>query len=185
MGCSYAIQNLADHYLVVDSDVVFIKKTRFFNSGRMLLTKGVDFHKPCLDCCEKLLGMPANEKYSFVAHHMLIRKSIMVELLDYLGKKFRKTWYDAVLDNINYREISPFSEYETYGYYLKKNYPKEFEGRELTNSQRFKMRDILKILLNQVDYVTFHSYKKPERDPKTNPRIYRLVLNMVRNKLQK
>lgn len=185
IGCSYAIPNLTNYYLVVDSDVVFLKKIYFFTDGKMLLTKAREFHQPYFDCYERLLGDSANREYSFIAHHMLICKPIMLEMLNKIEGRFNKTWYDSILDNIDNKEGSMFSEYETYGHYLKNHYPEAFVVRQLRNIQRFRIRYLLKILFNQVDYVTIHSYKKPENNPKVPPLIYKLFLGLVRNKVNR
>jgi len=185
MGCSYAIPNLADYYLVVDADVVFIRKMHFLKNDRMLLTKTKEHHQPHFNCCEKLLGEPINRKHAFVAHHMLMCKPIVLELLHYIKKRFNKIWYDAILDNIDNKDVLMFSEYETYGHYLENHHPEKLVVRCLRNAQRFKIRYLLKILLNRVDYVTIHNYKKPQNNPKTNPQKYRLFLSLVRNRVQR
>jgi len=185
MGCSYAIPNLTDHYLVVDADVVFLKRTDFFTNGRMTLTKTQEYHQPHFNCCERLLGEPINRKHAFVAHHMLICKSIMLELLYNIEKRFNKTWYDAILDNIDNKNGLMFSEYEVYGHYLENHYPEKLVVRRLRNIQRFKIRCLLKLMFNMADYVTIHDYKKPKNNPKTNPQKYKLFLRLVRSKLKK
>ena len=185
MGCAYAIPNLSDYYLVVDADVVFLREVCFFHDERMLLAKSDEFHQPYFDFYERFLGESSDSKTSFVAHHMLICKSIMLELLHNIEGRFNKSWYDAVIDNIDGNNTLMFSEYETYGHYCESHYPDKLTVRRLRNIQRFKMRSLLKILLNQADYVTIHNYKKPENNPKTNPHIYKLFLRLVKNKLRK
>lgn len=185
MGCSYAISNLADYYLVVDADVIFLKKIHFFENGRMLLTKTEEYHEPHFNCCEKLLGKPINRNHAFVAHHMLICKSIMQELLQDIEKRFNKTWYDAILDNVDNKDALVFSEYETYGHYLENRYPERLTVRRLRNVQSFKKRNLLMLLFNMADYATFHNYKKPENNPKTNPKMYKLFLSLTKNRVQK
>lgn len=187
MGSSYAIPNLKEHYLVVDADVIFLKKVLFLKKGRMLLAKTKEYHQPHFNCCEKLLGEPVNHNHIFVAHHMLVRKSIMLELLHNIESRFNKTWYDAILDNINIdgEQGSMIAEYELYGHYLENNYPEQLAIRKLRYVQRFKRRYLLPILLNQVYYVAIHSYKKPENNPKTDPDKYNLLLKLIRKKLKK
>jgi hypothetical protein len=185
MGCSYAIPNLTDYYLVVDADVVFLKKISFFEDGNMLLTRVNKCHQPYFDFYERLLGETVEKKCSFIAHHMLICKSIMIEILNNIEKRFKKNWYDAILDNINSDEESMFSEYETYGHYLEGHYPQKVMVRDLRIAQRFKYKYLLRLLLNQVDYATIHNYKKPENNPKTDTRIYKWFVGIVRNKVQK
>lgn len=185
MGCSYAIPSLSDYYLVVDADVVFLRRIRFFHNGRMLLAKSDEFHQPYFNCYKRLLGESADSKTSFVAHHMVICKSIMLELLDNIEKQFKKTWYDAVLDNIDKESALMFSEYETYGHYLENHYLERLTIRRLRNVQSFNERNFLILLFNMADYATFHDYKKPENNPKTNPRMYRLFHNQVKNRVEK
>jgi hypothetical protein len=185
MGCSYAIAGLTEHYLVVDADVVFLKKIDFFREGRILVAKSDEFFRPYFDCYEKLLGESPDDRYSFVAHHMLISKTIMLELLDGLGKKFGKKWYDVIIENAHCGGGLVFSEYETYGHYLANRYQQSFLLRRLRNVQSFKIRYLLLILFNLADYVTFHDYKKPQNNPKTDPVKYKLFIGLVKYKLRK
>ena len=76
---------------------------------------------------------------------MLISKVVMCDLLDKIEKKFNKIWYDAILDNLDNAE---FSEYETYGHYLKNHYPNKFIVRELNNVESFRLKYLLKDLFN-------------------------------------
>lgn len=185
MGCSYALENLSEYYLVVDSDVVFLKKIGFFKEGRMLLTLSEEFHGPHFNCCEALLGERVNREHIFVAHHMLICKSIMLELLHSIEKRFKMKWYDAILECIDTNKGLVFSEYETYGHYLENNHPRKIALRKLRNVQSFRWRYLLQLLLGQTDYATIHNYKKPSNNPKTNPWIYKLFLSLVDSRLKR
>jgi len=173
--------------LMPNADVIFLKKMRFFKKGRVLLAKTKESHQSYFSCCEKLLGQPVNKTHTFIAHHMLIRKSIMLELLHNIENRFNKTWYDAILDNINTdgEHGSMIAEYELYGHYLENNYPEQLAIRKLRYVQRFKRRYLLPILFNQVYYVAIHSYKKPANNPKTDPDKYNLLLKLIRKKLKK
>lgn len=181
IGCSYAIPDISDYYLIVDSDVVFLKKTCFFNRDRMLITRGREFHKPYFNLYEQLLGEKAECRISFVAHHMLISKSMMAELLRKIEAKFNTKWYDAILDNLN--DDRHFSEYETYGHYVQNHYPFKIEVRNLINIQKFKLRHLFAVMLNFADYATFHAYKRPQNNPKTKLWIYRAIQTMIDRKI--
>lgn len=173
IGCSYAVPDISNYYLVVDSDVVFLKKICFFNRDRMLITRGREFHKPYFNLYEQLLGEKAGDGISFVAHHMLISRNIMMELLDKIETRFNTKWHDAILDNLNHER--QFSEYETYGHYAMNHYPSIIEIKKRVNIQRFKMRHLFAILLNWADYATFHAYKRPQNNLQTNWWIYRAI----------
>lgn len=184
MGCSYALPNLRNYYLVVDSDVIFLRQMRFFKKDKMLLTKTKEYHRPYFNCYQRLLGKPARGDYSFVAHHMLMCKFFMLELLHVIEKRFNKRWYDAILDNIDDNNISMLSEYEIYGHYLEDNYPEKVIVRRLRNVQSFKIKYLLELLFNQADYATFHNYKSPQKNPRTNPKLYKLFLSLVSGRIQ-
>jgi hypothetical protein len=177
MGCAYSIPNLSDYYLAVDADVVFLKPTRFFANNQMLFATSNEFHRPYFDCYERLLDEPPNRKWSFIAHHMLISKSIMLELIHNIEQRFGNKWYDAILDSIDYTQRSPFSEYETYGHYLKNHYPEKVVTRKPVCLQRLKLRHILMIILNRVDYVVLHSYKKISNNSSTL-RLLRTIVDL-------
>lgn len=178
MGCSYAIPDLTDYYLVVDSDVVFLKKIDFFDNDIMLLTKTKEFHLPYFECYQKLLGESPNRQSSFVAHHMLISKVLMLELLDEIEKKFKKKWYDAILDNMDYKQASPFSEYETYGHYLQNHHADKFTTREPAWAQKLNFLCALAILFNRIDYFVFHNYKKTSKN-----KMFKLINAIVASKV--
>ena len=177
MGCAYSLANLSDYYLVVDSDVVFLKPTRFLENNQTLLAKTDEFHQPYFDCYERLLAEPADRNCSWVAHHMLISKSIMLELLRNIEQRFGEKWYDAILDNIDYTQRSSFSEYEMYGHYLQNHHPKKLAARKLVCLQKLKLRHIPMIILNRVDYVALHSYKRTNHNSNTI-RLFKTIVDL-------
>lgn len=177
MGCAYSIPSLTDYYLVVDADVVFLKTVRFFHNSQMLLAKSDEFHEPYFKCYERLLGEPPDRKWSFISHHLIISKAVMLELLQNIEERFNKIWYDAILDNIDYSQGSPFSEYETYGHYLQNHHPKKLAARKLVCLQKLKLRHILMIILNRVDYVALHSYKRINHNSNTL-RLFKTIVEL-------
>jgi len=115
-----------DHYLIWDADTVPLRPLPLFDAqGRMLLTKAEEFHRPYFQTYEKILGRPARREFSFIAQHMLIRKSILRELLGEIEHHCPGTenWAWKIMRNLAGEGSNRFSEYETYGHYLKEKHP--------------------------------------------------------------
>lgn len=125
MGACYSIKGLTEKYIVMDADVVLLNPMNLVNNaGKMRLFEGVVVHKPYIECYEKLVGLdPILPSRSYVSHMMMFDKKIMQELLDHIEKKHSRPWYDAVLDNMNMFEPSPFSEFQSYGEYVFSKHP--------------------------------------------------------------
>jgi len=69
------------YYLVVDSDVVFVRPVSFFSEGKPLYAPAREHHTPYFTAYRELMGRDANREYSFVAHHMVFRSDTVIELL--------------------------------------------------------------------------------------------------------
>ena len=71
-----------DYYLIWDADTIPLRPMEFFDEdGRMLLTKSDEYHRPYFETYEKLLGRPAQRDFSFISQHILVRKTILREML--------------------------------------------------------------------------------------------------------
>lgn len=147
------------HYLAVDADTVFLKKTALFSaSGKPLYatSESIEHHKPYFEGFERLLGFSARREYSFVVHHMLFNKQRVIEMRELFAGG--PPWHDAIIRRME--QGLPFSEYETYGHYLKRNYPDDFELRELRWSDIWVLPTPLLIrrLSTHYDFCSFHAH---------------------------
>jgi hypothetical protein len=123
-----------DHYLIWDADTVPLRPLEFFDTqGRMLLTKAAEFHRPYFQTYENILGRPAQREFSFIAQHMLIRKSILREMLGEIERHCPGdgNWAWKIMRNLGGEGSNRFSEYETYGHYIKEKYPAAVVFRDL------------------------------------------------------
>lgn len=125
MGASYSIEGITDNYFVVDADVILLRPIEFLkNNGQTLMLEGEKVHEPYLTCYKKLVDLdPCFPPKSFVNPVVLLNKNIMTELLDHIEKLHDMPWYDAILKNMDLYELSPFSEFQTYGEYVFNKYP--------------------------------------------------------------
>jgi hypothetical protein len=123
-----------DHYLIWDADTIPLRPMEFFDAqGRMLLTRAREFHAPYFATYEKILGRPAHREFSFIAQHMLVRKSILREMLGEIERHCPgdENWAWKIMRNLAGEGSNRFSEYETYGHHLKDRYPELVVFRDL------------------------------------------------------
>ena len=126
-----------EYYLIWDSDTIPLRKLEFFSAtGRMLLTKAEEFHKPYFETYANLLGEDAQRNFSMISQHMIVRKSRMREMIERFGDP-DVPWPMSVMQKLTPLGGNRFSEYETYGHYMKAYHPDEVE---------FIMRPWLRIL---------------------------------------
>ena len=84
-------------------------------------------------------------------------------LFDYIEKD-NKHWYEIILSNYDFNIHSGFSEYETYGHFLKNYYQDFFIIRKLywINLKGVPNDFFLYLLKKKYDFVSFHSYNRKQ-----------------------
>ncbi len=174
-----------DYFLIWDADTIPLRKLEFFDGqGRMLLTKAEEYHPPYFQTYEKLLGQPARREFSFIAQHMVVQKSILREMLGDIERHCPGTgnWAWKIMRNLGGEGSNRFSEYETYGHYIKGKYPHLVSFRELPWSRRGASRfgrnppeDVLGRLGETYSYVSFEDSES----------LYRRTGRKVRNWLRR
>ncbi|MBN1242904.1 MAG: hypothetical protein JXA15_09405 [Spirochaetales bacterium] len=121
------------HYLVIDSDTVFIRPQAFEFEGRMVFDFCDEFHVPYFKAFEHLFGMTPRATISFTSHHSLIDTELMRELMDVLGKRHGKPWFEAVAGAVDVTEMSSVSDYDNYGQYVAERHPQRMVVRYWAN----------------------------------------------------
>lgn len=134
----YSFANVSNgdrHFLIWDADTVLLRPIEFFTpDGRPIYTKATEHHIPYFETFKELFGREANREFSFISQHQIIDKQVLREMLDEIknGTSGNKHWAWAIMDSLKGKGSNLFSEYETYGHYLKLKYPNSFETRTLT-----------------------------------------------------
>jgi hypothetical protein len=126
--------NSSSHYLIWDADTVLLRPLEFTDDqSRPFLTTAPEYHPPYFETFFQLFGETPKEQVSFISQHQLIDKSILRELLAELNSKSpdRLGWAWAIIQNLRGQGTNLFSEYETYGHYLRTRYPDTSALREL------------------------------------------------------
>ena len=156
-----------ENYLVLDADTLLIRPHVFEHNGKTVFYYRKDLHRPYLQTYEKLLGekaMAADASISFVIQYMYFKNSRVMELKKLIEARHHTAWYTAIINNINKEELSSFSEFETYGNYIYKNYPNQMILRRRQNLclRRRVIKNLSKInipeLAGRYRSISFHAY---------------------------
>jgi hypothetical protein len=115
------------HCLVIDADTILTRPQAFITKGKEVINCSDEFHKPYFTIYQKITGEQNLFPLSFVTHHMLLSLEKLRALKNKIELHAKQPWYNAILQNLDKTEFSSFSEYETYGNFVRTNYPHEIE----------------------------------------------------------
>jgi hypothetical protein len=168
------LADLAEHYLVWDCDTVALRPLAFFTAeGRVLVNpQHLPLHTPYYTLLTQLWGVSQQRDFSFIAEHLVMRKTYVQEMLKELRAKSppAAAWPEIILAAIGDEGLghSGFSEFETYGNWVLASYPEHFEIRPL-KSMRFGGRrfgaipsraDLFALMVTGHAYATFEIWDK-------------------------
>lgn len=174
-----------DYYLIWDADTVPLRPLRFFDEqGRMLLTRATEHHAPYFETYRRLLGEEPHRECSFIAQHLLVQKSVARELLGRIEQRIagEGNWAWKILRSLPETGDNLFSEYETYGHYLKNHHRERVvlmerpwlrDGTRWTGGRMPTAKD-LEILARDYEFVAFERMDRGWR------RIVRAALMRIR-----
>lgn len=135
---AYALICDDEYYLIWDADLIPLRKIYLFNDEeKPFLTIKREFHEPYFRTINNLFKgrVVRNKEGSCIAEHMLIKASIMREMIMDIqnNSNEHKDFWKVIIDSIDNRDInnSGFSEYETYGNYCICVYPQQYQLRRL------------------------------------------------------
>lgn len=126
--------NVSDPFLVWDADTIPLRKLDFEdNLGRFLMTKASEYHAPYFETYSRLIGEDAKREFSFIAQHMIFDKRILFEMLTLIETQImgNDNWAYKIVRSLEGQGAQLFSEYETYGHFLKNRYPSRVCFRDL------------------------------------------------------
>lgn len=156
-----------DYFLIVDADTVFCRPQIYVYKNKVILSVNNQLcHTPYFDIYKKLLGVEIKPLVNLTSHHMLFKKTILSMLKRKIEQRSNTKWYRTIINNIDPKEGSFISDYETYGQFFYSNYSNKciLEHWFNLSLSRSKYYDkIVKILReNNKSYktISFHSYKK-------------------------
>ncbi|MFY0545837.1 DUF6492 family protein [Brevibacillus sp. H7] len=129
-GDRFCSQNF---FLVLDADTVLIRPHIFrLNQKTVFYCRNWSHHQ-YFRTYQKLLGRKAASRPSFVNHYMLFEKSKLSQLKRAIQARHKTSWHSAILKCINRSKLFAFSEFETYGNFVRSKYPGRFILRRSLN----------------------------------------------------
>jgi hypothetical protein len=155
-----------DYYLIWDADTVPVKPMNFFDEeGRMLLTKATEYHAPYFKTYRNLFGAEPHREFSMIAQHMIVQKSVVRAMLAQIEQRIdgAAAWPWKIMRSLPESGDNLFSEYETYGHYLKNHYPDRVRFINRIWRREFRLNQgcalptpaELTVLAGDYDYVAF------------------------------
>lgn len=133
----YAFVNVSnddEYYLIWDADTVLLRPLEFFTpEGKPFYTTATEHHLPYFETFEALFGFPAKREFSFISQHQIINKAYLREMMAIIESRnpASRNWAWAIMENVRGAGSNLFSEYETYGHYVKARYPESIAVRSL------------------------------------------------------
>ncbi len=134
------LPDISDHYLIWDSDTLMLRSIPFFSKkGKVLVNTKSENHKPYFTLMRNTIDLGKQVKFSFITEHFMINKIYMQSLIDLFKKKSPNdtSWVQYILDSMEYDHIlgSGFSEFETYGNFITKNYKDSYVCRAIKSTR--------------------------------------------------
>lgn len=149
---------------IIDADTVLVKPQKFESNGKLLFLASDEYHTPYHKIFEKIFGYPTLARFSFVSHQMFFDLNRLSEMKKEMEQKnANKKWYEIILENLDKNESSSFSEYETYGNWMKINHPEEifveyWNNKALPASEVRMVHLYPQNTLRRFRSLSFHSY---------------------------
>jgi hypothetical protein len=130
-------------YLVMDADTVLIAPLVVEEeaSGRPILDQGCQYHLPYFATYAKLFGAVPPPLPSFIINYMAFDVAWLDEMIASIHQRFPgRHWHATILDLIDREEMSSFSEFETYGYWLAEHKPGAFVRGACSRNLELRVR---------------------------------------------
>ncbi|GGD90066.1 DUF6492 family protein [Paenibacillus nasutitermitis] len=112
------------YYLVIDADTILIRPHAFLTESGLPIFYYRNWSQPeYYQTYRKLMGRKHSSKTSFVTHYMLFESAKVSQLKRTIEQRHGIPWYQAIIRSINMKKQFGFSEFETYGNFLRDKRP--------------------------------------------------------------
>ena len=153
------IPELLTHYLILDSDVVFIHPIELFNGEKILLDYGGQYVQDYINHMASILPdvFINTTKDVGVTDSMMFRKDIIEDLSNRIEVKHKMPMWQALLSHVlpEFYNYSGMSEYEMYFQFALLQYPESHERRFLKKGRGVFLNELQR---TDVDVIAFHRW---------------------------
>jgi hypothetical protein len=123
-------------YLVMDADTVLIAPLVVSRAGQPVFDQTAQHHSPYFDTFSRMFGNRPARSPSFIINYMVFSVQWLDELIGDIHGRFPGTnWDSTIMSLIDRTEMSSFSEFETYGYWLMEHKAGEFSRGDGRNRE--------------------------------------------------
>lgn len=138
------LPEIADYFLIWDSDTVLLQEIFFFDEhGKVLIAPSSEYHEPYFRLIDKVLGIKRQASHSFISEHFMVKKEYMKCLIENIITNAPKdtSWIEFIIESIDEKNIlkSGFSEYETYGNFIATKFSESFLCRVIKSTRQGTM----------------------------------------------
>lgn len=148
------------HFVTIDSDHILINKHVFLtNEDKYVFYRSSEFNLSYYLFNNILLKKNKLPLLSYVAHKMIFDKQELEILKSFIEKSTNNKWYNGILQMIDRKVSSPFSEFELYGTFVNPNkYISVYWNEKTLLRDEINTLDNLKEKYNKYLSVTFPEY---------------------------
>ena len=164
LGAKEFVDGLSQRYLVVDSDVIFLRAVSFAGP-RFPYSRSTELNPPYAESYRRLIGEDQPGDQSYTAHHMLYDQGFLGELFDEIGSRHGKSWAQAYVDAVDFTEPNSINEQDTYAHWVISRHPEDAVHRQLRwRDSNFVPGLFARATLSlDYDFVAAHAYRRESK----------------------
>lgn len=156
----------SDYFLTLDSDHILLRPHTFLTEDRRTLFYGSrEYHAPYYENMQRLIGLEASSRLSYVAHKMLFSRKELAELRRTIEERQGMPWDRAIVASLDRRVISGFSEFELYGNFIpsERKLQLPWRSHSLTHDCLADYDTLSKRYRRRFAAITFPDYRKKRK----------------------
>lgn len=155
----FCLQSTESNILILDADTILTKPKLFVSGNTQILSFAYEYHSPYIQHLQSFLPLVHDFGLTFVTHHQLWQKDIVEDIWSGDGLK---VW----LERMDRNQLSPISEYNTYGLYAYNffqnrirlsRFANEQFSRKILENNDLKIDQVLTLFPNSCS-ISIHSY---------------------------
>jgi|TARA_R100000482_G_C5094117_1_gene132329 hypothetical protein len=156
--CYKKIEHLTESFMFLDSDTMILRDIDF-DTDKFQYSIPQENHMSYKKTYNKMTGLEA-ENFSFICHHMMFKKEYLDELVSHVENLHGDSFFNVMLNSMEYDNQSPFAEQEMYGNWVYAKHNEICEYRELkTKDVGFIPSDFQLIAMaSDFDMVSSHAW---------------------------